>query len=155
MKNIRKCHGEFDGMRYDECKDYMRTKLQTLRTGITDKGYTQIKYRIGIPGSEIYKDIICRQCFQAAYNIGRSALTDMLDGFKRNEVVYSRPIGPSLPPLNVTLTAAIVSLAARRGTPLSAAQIGKYWRIIFSSFMCNISFLSLKRCLGYPIHTPA
>jgi len=111
-------------MTYDECREHMTAKLQTQRAGLSDKGYTQVKYRIGPAGSELYKETVCRQCVQAAYNIGRTTLTEILGRLKRNEVLHSRTIGPSAPPVNEKLTAAVVSLAARRGMPLSATQIG-------------------------------
>jgi len=124
INRVRLCHAEFDGMTYKERVHHMLTKLKSMVKGVAESGYTNISYFIGERGELHYKENICRTCFRNAYNIGNTALTDILSKIKDGANAYTVPFGPATPPLDPAIAKGIISMGARKGIKLSHSQIG-------------------------------
>jgi len=121
---VRCCHGEFDNMCYKECVSYMIHKVSGMISGLTQCGYTRIIYEIGVRGSNYYCKGVCRECFQIAYNIGRTTLTEIISKIKHGDVTYTRPFVNSTASLDPIVSKALIAMASKRGHALSPSQIG-------------------------------
>jgi len=112
------------GMNYKERVNHMLTKLKHMVKGVADSGYTSITYCIGEIGEKHYKENVCRTCFRNAYNIGNTALTDIISKIKCGAKAYTVPFGHAMPPLDSAIVKGIISMGARKGIKLTHSQIG-------------------------------